>query len=200
MVSTRTAALARWVRPAGLIACLVVGLAVGLAGCATTAEVPDPPPTSMVPLPASSEPDPGALQERAVLAALEGFLASTIAANDPPDPAHPGLAAYRAGDLLAGAIDAVERNRELGVAFRHRDQSRYRHEPRIIELSERHAVVLNCVVDDALQVEIQTGRVIDDSVSTKRFRTVLELIEGQWRVVSNELLGSQEGDQGCDEL
>jgi hypothetical protein len=132
-----------------------------------------------------------------VLGAVDGFVRSTITANDPPDPGHPELVRFRAGAVLHDAVRAVEHNRLVGIAYRRPDPSSSSHRA-VVELIEGdRAVVRNCVVDDVRQVALADGRVLNASTATKLFRTTLERFEQQWKVVENVLVDRWEGVAGC---
>ena len=132
-----------------------------------------------------------------VLAAVEGFLRTTISVNDPPDPDHQDLALYRTGAVLEHAVTAVTQNRLLGLAYRLPAASSYSHVATVQSLTDERAVVRICVVDDALQIALADGRVLNAAVATKLFETGLRRIDGRWKVAENALLDRWEGVTGC---
>jgi hypothetical protein len=136
--------------------------------------------------------------EHEVLVALDGFINSTIAVNDPPDPGHPDLARFRTGAVLANALDAVGQNRQLGIAYRLPAESVYGHQPTISQVSDNTALVRNCLVDDAQQVAVSSGLVLNSSVATKLFETTLVREEGIWKVAENAMVKRWEGVATCD--
>ena len=113
--------------------------------------------------------------ERAVMAALDGFVASTIRVNDPPDVNHPDLERFRTGAVLQNAVASVHLNQIVGIGYRLPAGSVYSHTPTIKSIGDATAVVLDCVVDDAQQVSVLDGHVLNDSVATKLFETTLVL-------------------------
>jgi len=132
-----------------------------------------------------------------VLAAVEGFLDSTITVNDPPDPDHHDLGRYRTGPVLEMAIASVRQNQQLGIAYRRPDISQSSHRATVVSLDSDAAIVRDCVVDDARQVAMADGRVLNDSTATKLFETRLEVVDGLWKVSQNSLLERWEGVAGC---
>lgn len=135
--------------------------------------------------------------EQRVLAAVDGFVASTITANDPPDPNHPDLGRYRVGAVLDNAVASVRQNQQLGIAYRWPVGSRSSHSGTVSALDADRAVVRNCVVDDAQQVAMADGRVLNSSVATKLFEAKLQRVDGVWKVAENSLLERWEGVSGC---
>jgi hypothetical protein len=133
----------------------------------------------------------------AVLAAVDGFVTSTVSVNDPPDPTHPDLARYRTGAVLANAVATVRGNQRLGIAYRRAQEARAVHRATVMELTAETAVVRNCVVDDTQQVALADGEVLNDATATKLFETTLELVDGLWKVAENSLLERWEGVGGC---
>jgi hypothetical protein len=133
----------------------------------------------------------------AVLAAVDGFVTSTVSVNDPPDPSHPDLARFRTGDVLANAMATVRGNQRLGIAYRRAEEAGAVHRATITELTVETAVVRNCVVDDTRQVALADGEVLNDATATKLFETTLELVDGLWKVAENSLLERWEGVGGC---
>lgn len=133
----------------------------------------------------------------AVLTAVGGFVRTTLSVNDPPDPDHPDLARYRTGAVLADAIESVATNRALGIAYR-RAGSVYSHTASVLELGRDRAVVRTCVVDDAQQVAVADGRVLNAAVATKQFEAVLVREADTWKVAENRLLARWEGVAPCD--
>lgn len=181
--------------------------AIAASGCAGTTTVPETEPTTSTgPVEVTQPPETTARVgvessiEEAVSAAVDGFDRSTITVNDPPDPGHPDLARYRAGSVLQAGIDAVTSNRNLGIAFRLAPGSSFRHESRVVQLTDVRALVHDCIVDEARQVAIADGRILNDAVATKLYRTSLMLIDGAWKVYDNQLVERREGVVACAEL
>jgi hypothetical protein len=136
-------------------------------------------------------------QDAEVLAAVDGFLDSTITVNDPPDPDHHDLGRYRTGPVLEMAVASVRQNQRLGIAYRRPAASQSSHRATVVSLGPDAAVVHACVIDDARQVAMADGRVLNDSTATKLFETRLEVADGLWKVSQNSLLDRWEGVAGC---
>ena len=132
-----------------------------------------------------------------ILAAVDGFDRSTITVNDPPDASHPDLARFRTGDVLATARTAVLQNQRLGIAYRLPGDAEFVHTATILQASDVQALVHDCVVDDAQQVTLTDGHVLNGSVATKLFETTLVVSDGVWKVSENALLERWEGIGGC---
>jgi hypothetical protein len=132
-----------------------------------------------------------------MLAALDGFVASTIRVNDPPDVNHPDLGRFRTGAVLENAVASVRLNELVGLAYRLAPGSMYSHTPTITMLDDTDAVVRDCVVDDAQQVNIADGQVLNASIATKLFETRLVREGDAWKVAENALLQRWEGVAGC---
>jgi hypothetical protein len=147
----------------------------------------------------SSPTSPSSSVEANLLAALDGFVASTIRVNDPPDVNHPDLGRFRTGAVLENAVASVHLNQLVGIGFRLPAGSVYSHTPTIQTLSDTSAVVHDCVVDDAQQVNIVDGTVFNSSVATKLFATTLLLVDGMWKVAENSLLHRWEGVATCEQ-
>lgn len=135
--------------------------------------------------------------EQDVLAAVDGFVASTITVNDPPDPNHPDLGRFRMGAVLDNAVASVRENQQLRIAYRRPSGSRSSHSGTVSALDADRAVVRNCVVDDAQQVGLADGRILNSSVATKLFEAKLQRVDGVWKVAENSLLERWEGVSGC---
>jgi hypothetical protein len=132
-----------------------------------------------------------------VIAAIDGFVASTITVNDPPDPIHPDLARYRTGEVLARAEATVRQNLTLGIAYRLPSASARRNAVTVIAIDGNEATARDCVVDDVQQVAIASGEVLNSATATKLFDVRLTRVDGQWKVAENTLVTRWEGVAGC---
>jgi hypothetical protein len=188
---------------------VVVVSCVGVAGCGsgsgsgaggdaddTPAANQETTSTSTTTSPSSSSTTTPMTEEEAILAAVDGFIASTFVVNDPPDPAHPDLARYRTGEVLVAATRNVEENRAQQISYRLPPQAEYRHQATVLMSDGTEATVRNCVVDDAIQVHAD-GRVVDSAVVTKLFAMRLNRVDGHWKVAENRTLDRWEGVAGC---
>jgi hypothetical protein len=145
---------------------------------------PDPPPRNRAP-------------EHAVLEAYGGYWDTWLAANDLPDPDHPGLARYYAGVALDRARDSITTNRTLGHAIRLPAGARYDHDAEVVEVTDHVATVVDCAVDDSQLVVARDGAVLNDSVVTSRARASLERLDDVWKVVDVTVLDRWEGVVPC---
>jgi hypothetical protein len=177
-----------------LLACAVTACGGDTNGSATVPAATEAGEVRTTSTPSVAEPRSA---ERDVLAAVEGFVRSTITVNDPPDPAHTDLARYRTGAVLENAVATVSQNRSLGLAFRLPPEPAYSHATTVQSLTVDRSVVRTCVVDDAQLVAQHDGRVLNDAVATKLFLTTLLRVEGGWKVAENSLIDRWEGVAGC---
>lgn len=165
-----------------------------LGGTVTSApsdtSVPDPDVT------ADTVPDP-ASEEEQVLAAVQCYWDTLIAANSPPDPDHPGFDRCFTGRALETAIAVTTNRANLGQAVRDADGI----VPQTVEVltvDDREAKVRNCLVDDGVLIDGDTGRVLNDGISTQITELSLLLgADGHWRVEYALLAEKWEGRQEC---
>jgi hypothetical protein len=177
----------------------VVSLAA--CGCGGEASTPDDvgdasadasePPASFAP--ATTDPSP----EQAVLSAYQAYWDTWLAANDPPDPDHPGIARYYAGAARERARDSITTNRTLGHAVRLPPATQYAHEARVVDVTDRAATVLDCAIDDSRLVVQRDGTILNDDVLTSRARATLQLDDDVWRVVDVTVLDRWQGVVPC---
>ena len=71
------------------------------------------------------------------------------------------------------------------------------HAATILQASDVQALVHDCLVDDAQQVTLTDGHVLNGWVATKLFETTLVVSDGVWKVSENALLERWEGRGGC---
>ncbi len=178
----------------------VLATALALAGCAQGMEgIPQPTSVPPVPLPASGVPGEGsgaALDQEAILAAYHGYWDTWLAANSPPDPAHPGLERYYTGKALDRARASITENLAQGVTFRRPPGTLAMHDASVRHMTGDRAVVDDCSIDDGLIVSSQ-GEILDARVVSKRSEATL-VLDGVWKVEDVVVLESVVGAVPCD--
>jgi predicted small secreted protein len=137
-------------------------------------------------------------EEAAVLAAVEGYWRTILAANDPPDPDHPDLEKYMTGPALETALANIRARELLSRAVRRPDDSSYRHNPNLVDVQPSTAVVTDCAWDDTVIVDMPSGSILNDAVETTLWRTELVRADGRWLVARNLIEGGWPGTTRCD--
>lgn len=134
----------------------------------------------------------------AILEAHRGFWDTWLAANDPPDPDHPGLRRYYTGAAYERAVAAIEKNVDGGLVIRLPDGSRYEHVASIVAFDGERAVVRDCAIDDAVIIAVASGAVINADVETQLLEATIELGgDGTWRVSDNIRVEAWPGITEC---
>lgn len=136
-------------------------------------------------------------REAAVLAAYNGYWRSILAANDPPNQDYPGLRRFATGDAYRSVFDAAQANRLTGRALRLPANSQYSHDVRLESADADAASVRDCAVDDGLVVDLRTGEVLNDTISTTLIRADLLRQDGRWLVATTAVEQRWEGVAGC---
>lgn len=136
--------------------------------------------------------------EAEVLAAHKGFWDTWLAANDPPDPNHPGLRRYYTGAAYEQAVKAITENQQSGLVVRLPTNPRWVH--RIIGfrvLSDSSWLIQDCAHDDSIRSNPSTGEVIDDRAMTFLMEATVALHEDTWKVSLNTISREWEGLINC---
>lgn len=139
--------------------------------------------------------------KQAAVEAVLGFARTTLEANNPPNPSHPGFATYATDRAHATAVAASESLLKRGVASRLPPNSRSQHRPEVVSIDGNTAVVRDCAVDDSLLVDMATGRVVDGEgeVETVLYTVVLVRAspEAPWKVSFAKAEQRWNGIAGC---
>jgi hypothetical protein len=114
-----------------------------------------------------------------------------------PDPASPALVESATGEQLGVVTRETQRNLDQGLTFQERSGPAAIQRVRVVEVDGDRAQVQECVVDDELLVDRNTGAVVDDSIETHSVVGALERVGGEWRVSSVRLVQQWEGVAGC---
>ncbi|MGI9645798.1 MAG: hypothetical protein ACR2O6_10870 [Ilumatobacteraceae bacterium] len=135
--------------------------------------------------------------EAAILAAVDGYYASFITVNSPPDPDHPELERFRTEAVLELARENVQDRSDLGQAIRLPEKSRSTHQAIVVSVSGSSAVVDVCSVDDSVLYDVATGVLLNDAVKTFAVQFHLKSTDS-WRVVETVEQGRWDGVSTCD--
>jgi hypothetical protein len=114
-----------------------------------------------------------------------------------PDPASPALVESATGEQLLVVTRETQRNLDQGLTLQRRSGPAGIRRVRVVEVDGQRAQVQECVVDDELLVDRDTGAVVDDSIETHSVVGDLERVGGEWRVSSVRLVQQWEGVAGC---
>lgn len=143
-------------------------------------------------------------EEQKVVAAYRGYWEAVYAANNPPDPNSPRLAAYATGPQLESAQNAVASNIRQGVAVRVPAQSVATYNAQVTSISGDKAEVRSCDVDDSFLVRLSDGQVVDPSgrpakagVGTDSIKAQLTREGAAWKISSLQFEQHWEGVAGC---
>jgi hypothetical protein len=140
---------------------------------------------------------PTTAEDAALAAYVAGMDAFAEAVADPVQPEHPALQAAVVDPLLSELRNLAATWLGFGQAVRLPAEGVRRTELLDVEVTGDTAMVEVCSVDDSILYEIDSGRVLNDAVSTSRIRAEVRLVDGQWRLASRERLESWEGVAGC---
>jgi len=177
-------------------AVLLVCAAMGLSACGGGKDKASPPTTSSTTT-STAVTSTTTVEEKAVLDAYQGYWKAILAANDPPDQFNPDLKKYATGDAYTSVFNAAQANRVQGHALRLPPDSRSRHDAKVMSVANGQATVSDCAVDDGLVVNIATGEVLNNEVTTRRVTATLLLVEGAWKVSTTHTEESWKGVAGC---
>jgi hypothetical protein len=136
-------------------------------------------------------------EKQAIVEAIRGFDRTRDEANNPPNPAHPGFAAFSTGHARDVAVKATQENQQRGIIVRLLPNSQARAHDEVLSIDGGNAIVRECRVDDGLLIEQTTGRVVNDDVVTRLVTIVLVREEGRWKVASTQVDQKWEGVAGC---
>ncbi len=137
--------------------------------------------------------------EEEVLAAYLAYWDAVDEAFSLPQvqPDSPALSEYATGE----ALDRVRQNAndalQASEAYRIPEGGLYEHRAEVVSLEEDSATVRDCNVDDTVAVDTTTGEVVDDTVSTRLYISMVVQEAGQWKVAVVNRESSLEGVAGC---
>lgn len=138
---------------------------------------------------------PSEADRDAVLAAVDCYFDTIIAANNPPNPQHEGYDRCFGGAARRVALDYVTARRDRGEHLTDPNGSALREQ----QVSRRTAgewVVRACVVDDAVLWD-SSGAIVDGEIATLRVELTVVSEEGMWKVMDIETVGRAAGSTAC---
>jgi hypothetical protein len=158
---------------------------------AGTTQVPSP--TTEVAPSTTAAPDG---DEAAVLATVDCYWSTILAANDPPDPGHPGFAECFTGPALERSTTLTEAHRARGERVTD-STGLERFGTRVVDRLAGRLIVAECFIDDAVVIDA-AGSTVDDSVTSFDAEIIVVRTEDGWRVSESVSLAEREG-RSCDE-
>lgn len=166
-----------------LIGALLVGV-VSVSACSGGGDAAAPAPTTTT----------TTSVEEAVLDAYLAFWDAFFLAADPPDPDHPALAEVATGEQLERLQELFAQRQADGIANR-RGATRQR--PHVVSATPDRATVADCWLDEAVLVDVETGKVIGDRKVWTEGEFLLVREGGTWKVASNAIT-ERGDDQPCE--
>lgn len=164
--------------------------AEGVRGAADTTEVA-PPKTDISPSSTAAPDD----DEAAVLATVDCYWSTILAANDPPDPQHPGFTSCFTGAALERSTTLTEAHRARGERVTD-PTGLERFGTRVVDRVDGRLVVAECFIDDSVVVDA-AGSIVDDSVKSFDAEIIVRRTDDGWRVSESVSLAEREG-RSCD--
>ena len=120
-----------------------------------------------------------------------------LAANDPPNPDHPGLEKYYTGAARDRAQVSIAEHLALGVRLAFGEVRGIGIDAAVAEIEALTAEVRDCSVDDGLVVAIADGTILNNKVVTNWSVASLVIEDGRWRVSDVVVLERWEGVARC---
>ncbi len=150
------------------------------------------------PLATDQSGQPLSAEHQEILDRYTGYWDARFAANTgTPYPADPALAEYATGAQLDAVIAETQANLDEGRAFRENPDPVHYREVTIVSVDGDRAEVQECVVDDRLVINRDTGDVLNGDVATHNVSGTLRRVDGVWRVSGTSLVQLWEGVAGC---
>lgn len=173
-----------------LVLCLV---ATG-ASCGGDDERSDPP-TPSTTSPGTTEPDPS--DEDEITMVVEGWYDVRVAAVLSGEYEPETLEEHVTGSALEQFADSLSHRAEQGIAVREPDEDPSSVEVISVAIDGERALAVECTVDALIQVQAETGEVIDDSVVTYVRELSLARSEDSWLIERVQIREEEVGVQPC---
>jgi hypothetical protein len=162
-------------------------------GGSVTTSTPTDPPSSTTDTSVPAEP-----AHQAIIDAYLAYWDARLAANTgTPNPQDPALAAHATGPQLDAVVAETQKNLDEGIAFQVAANPANFRRVTVVSVNGDEAEVQECLVDDFVIVDRNTGSVINDTVASQSVIGTLQLVDGAWRVSSSRLVQRWEGVAGC---
>lgn len=141
--------------------------------------------------------DPTQPPEEEVKAAYLAYRGLVQRLLESPNPDDPELADFSTGEnleFLKAQLESLQsQNRALQFG------SRYSVDIVAVTVTGSAAIIQDCTVDDAQTIDMTSGAVVSEGITTELLEAVLSEEGGHWRVSSIERLGQWEGDVPCED-
>jgi hypothetical protein len=135
---------------------------------------------------------------KAVLAAYQRDWQLWLEDNDPPNPNDPRLAQVEVNPQLSETRQAMRTYQEKGIVVRLPKHSLSSHRPVVSFSAEgQAATVVDCSVDDSVQLVRATGAVVDGVTQTLLIRSQMARLNGIWKVAASTTLQTWIGATRC---
>jgi hypothetical protein len=135
--------------------------------------------------------------EAAVLATVDCYWSTILAANDPPDPNHPGFAECFTGPALERSTTLTEVHRARGERVTDSTGRTEQYRVEVVFDDASRARVSECIIDDAVVVEAGSGRVVDDKVISADMVVHVVRDPDRWRVADVDMVRDALGEELC---
>lgn len=136
--------------------------------------------------------------EAEIVDRYQAFWQARFEANrEPVNPDHPGLREYATGAQRENVLEETRARQDEGIAFRLPANSVGESRVRVIEIDGKEATLQECVVNDGVVYEVDTGEVIDDSVVTRNVRATMRRVDSEWKLAAARVVQKWEGVAGC---
>lgn len=175
---------------------LVGLLAVGGCGCGGSDDDTSPP-TTRRPSPTTSSPPTTASVESQVEEAYLAYWEMGERLLENPNPEDPEIPQRTTGDLRGEMIDGLTTLRAQGQAVRYGDQ--YSHDVLSVAVTSQGAEVADCLIDDGVVIDLQTGEQVRGGVVTVLYTTTMVREGEHWKASEAVEQRTWEGVSQCDE-
>lgn len=146
----------------------------------------------------TAEPEASPADTQAVRTAyIDAYTALATASIDPMRD-HSSLDQYFEGPSLDYAVGALDVLSSGGVRVEYPSGGPPTPSVGSVDFaSPTEAQVLACLIDTGSQIEVATGKTLDDQVVSRATKGTLHLTEGRWRLTDAESEGEWKDGSGC---
>ena len=200
----------RWSRRASTLTLPLVVVAAaaacGASSPATSASPPSSAATSRAPssapptAPATATPTTTAAppdDETQVRAVIDKYWEEWTAVGNPPDLNRSSFFSLLTGSALSNETEALKTKAALGQSRRLPSPAVFSHRIQRVTVSADAAVVVECVVDDAVVFNVADGEVLNDRVATYQFDTRLVRLGPDWKIAESSTRWDGKGVAEC---
>jgi hypothetical protein len=140
---------------------------------------------------------PTGTDEEQIRATIDTYWKEWLKARNPPDPASAALLAQVTGPQRDREIRSLQKMAALGQAGRLPPDPSFRHDIVSVAVTGESAVAMECVVDDVVLFDVETGNALNDEVVTYVFRTTLVRTDGRWLINDSRTQREEPGVKEC---